>query len=327
MTIHLYKHASDLIAFKTSSLYDGFPKEQLELHNVDIHLVVFDKQEAVARCSLWWQATPAYLGHKLGLIGHYAAKTDAAAKKLLEFATSHLKEQGCTLAVGPMDGSTWRNYRFVTQGDAPPFFLEPSNPAAYPRQWQAAGFGVLANYLSALQSTIPNFPDLEKRLEGLAEKGIQIRTLNQENLSEDLEAIYHLSLKSFTNNFLYGSLDKTEFMAQYQHVLPFIRPELILLAEQNGKLLSFMFALADLSQTQRAQVVDTFIIKTIATDPELMGQGLAGTLTQLVMQKAQTLGFKKVIHALIYSNNASLNLSRKYAQTPLRRYAVFSKSL
>ncbi len=327
MTINLYKTSSDLAAFETSSLYDGFPKEQLELHKVDVHLLLFDNNEAVARCSLWWQDTAAYLEHKLGLIGHYAAQTDAAAKQLLEFATNHLKAQGCTLAVGPMDGSTWRSYRFVTQGDAPPFFLEPSNPSAYPEQWQAAGFGVFANYLSALQSDIPSFPDLEKRLEALAEKGIQIRTLNQESLTEDLEAIYNLSLKSFATNFLYNSLDKSEFIAQYQQVLPFINPELILLAEQEGNLLSFMFALPNLSQAQRSQVMDTFIIKTIATDPEFMGQGLAGTLTQLVMQKAKKLGFKNVIHALIYSDNASLKLSNKYSETLLRRYALFSKSL
>ncbi len=327
MTIKHYKSSAAMPDFETSPLYDGFLKEQLELHKVDVHLVLLENNEAVARCSLWWQATPAYLEHSLGLIGHYAAQTDAAAKQLLEFATNHLKAQGCTLAVGPMDGSTWRNYRFVTQGDAAPFFLEPSNPAAYPKQWQAAGFGVLANYLSALQSNIPSFPDLEKRLEALAAQGIQIRTLNQENLSKDLEAIYHLSLKSFANNFLYSSLDKGEFMAQYQQVLPFIKPGLILLAEQKGNLLSFMFALADLSQAQRSQVIDTFIIKTIATDPDFMGQGLAGTLTQLVMQKAQKLGFKNVIHALIYSDNASLNLSHKYAQTELRHYALFSKSL
>ena len=36
-------------------------------------------------------------------------------------------------AVGPLDGSTWRRYRLVTErGVEPPFFMEPDNPDDWP---------------------------------------------------------------------------------------------------------------------------------------------------------------------------------------------------
>src|SRR5437868_11557593 len=58
-------------------------------------------------CSLWWNDVPKLAGERLGVIGHYAARDDACASLLLENACDKLRQRGCTLAVGPMDGNTW----------------------------------------------------------------------------------------------------------------------------------------------------------------------------------------------------------------------------
>src|ERR1043166_31608 len=94
-------------------------------HAVDAHREVADATgRVVARCSLWWRRTPSLARHRVGLIGHYAASLPEAAGVLLERACGELASVGCTLAVGPMDGSSWRRYRFVTRfGTEPPFFL------------------------------------------------------------------------------------------------------------------------------------------------------------------------------------------------------------
>src|SRR5438045_3632479 len=59
---------------------------------------------AVARCSLWWRQTPAYPNNTLGYVGHYAVADPAAAPALLHNACERLRAEGCTLAVGPVDG-------------------------------------------------------------------------------------------------------------------------------------------------------------------------------------------------------------------------------
>src|SRR5262245_5279486 len=92
----------------------------------------------VGRCSLWWTGTAPHEGHQLGYIGHFAITEPAATAPLLERACRGLAGQGCTLAVGPMDGNTWQRYRFLTErGDEPTFFLEPDNPDNWPAQWTA----------------------------------------------------------------------------------------------------------------------------------------------------------------------------------------------
>src|SRR5262245_5002631 len=58
--------------------------------------------EAIGHCSLWTRNVPAYPGHRLGLIGHYAARDTAAAHRLLTHACARLAASGCTLAVGPV---------------------------------------------------------------------------------------------------------------------------------------------------------------------------------------------------------------------------------
>ena len=78
---------------------------------------------------IWWRDSAQVNGTRTGTIGHYAATNESYGRSLLEHACRELAQQGCELAVGPMDGNTWRSYRFVTErGTARPFFLEPDNP-------------------------------------------------------------------------------------------------------------------------------------------------------------------------------------------------------
>lgn len=319
--------ADDLKPYLETGIYKGFSQNTLEQQNTDVHLVLLKDNAPVARCSLWWQNTPKHQGHRVGLIGHYAAHSDEAAQVILEHALKELLKQNCTLAVGPMDGSTWHAYRFVTHGDAPPFLLEPSNPASYPKQWQEAGFEPLAEYFSALQTALPDNPNLQERIQMLAANGVTIRTLATNKLDEELIRIFDLTLQSFTNNFLYTPLAKAEFLAQYQQILPYVSPELVLMAEHEGELIAYLFALPDLAQKQRGETLDTFIIKTLVTHPKYTGQGIAGTLTALVMQRAKQLGFQNVIHALMISDNHSRKISSHYQQTELRRYTLFAKEI
>src|SRR5215831_11340545 len=94
----------------------SFDPSDLDRHQPDEHwLLLSDGREAIGHCSLWSRNVPPYPGHRLGLIGHYATRDDTAAKRLLEQACARLSENGCTLAVGPLDGSTWRRYRLISE--------------------------------------------------------------------------------------------------------------------------------------------------------------------------------------------------------------------
>jgi GNAT superfamily N-acetyltransferase len=324
----------DLERFTDLGLYQGFDATSLATHQVDSHCILLHEDEPVACCSLWWQNTPSYRAERVGLIGHYASQSDEAGAELLKQACQILIAKGCTVAIGPMDGSTWRRYRFVTESpfNAAPFFLELTNVPDYPKQWVQQGFTPLAHYTSTLQASLESDPNISKRLDKLvntrlAKTGIRFRSFNSDDIERELGAIFDISLKSFTDNFLYTPIAREEFMGSYQKLLPFAVPDLVLFAELKGEVIGYVFCIPDVSQKQRGEVLDTFIVKTLAILPEHTNKGLGTVLVDLVTRKAKELGFKKAIHALMMETNQSQTISERFGGQLLRRYTLYSRKL
>lgn len=304
------------------------PSGERAAHAPDRHVIVLDGSEVVARCSCWWTDAPQLLGDRFGIIGHYAAADRASGAAALERACEILADAGCTLAAGPMDGTTWRRYRFIVErGEAPPFFLEPDNPDDWPGHWTQSGFSPLATYTSAAVDDLAvEDARTDQAREHLESEAITVRTFDPARPDDELRRIFGLSLIAFSRNFLFTPISEAEFMTQNRAVLPFARPELILLAERGDELLGFMFAVPDMLQGRRGEAIDTVVLKTMAVHPSARGLGLGGLLMDDVQRAARRAGFSRAIHALMHEQSASLSLSARYAHT-IRRYALFSRPL
>jgi GNAT superfamily N-acetyltransferase len=281
-----------------------------------------------ARCSLWWKTVPPYPQQKLGLIGHYAVQDAESAARLLDHACQQLSEQGCTMAIAPIDGNTWRRYRLLSErGSEPSFFLEPDNPEEWCDPFRAQDFTALAHYSSSLNADLTQHDlRLERVAKRLTKLGVEVRSLNLQQFGSELEKIYRLCLISFRQNFLYTPIAFSEFAAQYSQVLPHLQPELVLMAEQDGKLVGFLFAIPDLLQARQGEKINTVIIKTVAVLPDRQYAGLGHFLVDQCQAIAHHRGYSRAIHALMHDANSSRNLSRRYAQT-IRGYTLFAKSL
>ncbi|CAN5637993.1 hypothetical protein BH10CHL1_BH10CHL1_50680 [soil metagenome] len=312
------------------------------MQQADEHWLVVGEQDVIlARCSLWWRHVPGFPSTvpasfrvewgKLGLIGHYAAQDPTAAQLLLDQACARLTTQHCTLAVGPLDGNTFRPYRLLTERTLggftrPHFFLEPDNPDAWPAQWLHNGFQPLAQYFSALGELGPPDAQMTITAQQVAAQGIQLRPVELIHFEEEIRRIYQVVSQSFRHNFLYTGIALDEFMAQYAPVRHYVQPTLALLAEQMDKPVGFIFALPDLAQAQRGEPVDTVIVKTVGVLPELSGLGVGGLLVARCQAAAYTLGYRHVIHALMFEDNISRKISERYARV-MRRYTLFGKDL
>ncbi|MEX2670764.1 MAG: GNAT family N-acetyltransferase [Phycisphaeraceae bacterium] len=289
-------------------------------------------ERLLARCSLWWSHTPALSGDrtaKVGVIGHYAAADLQAGSQLLRRACGTLRSAGCSVAIGPMNGNTWRDYRVILDDrDAAGFFLEPDSPAAWALHFQHAGFELFADYRSAVCDDLTmTDPRLERVGRRLSRQGVHLRTLRLDDLGDDLRAIHAVALEAFGGAMLYHPVTFVDFAESFQPILDKIDPSLILLAERRGETVGFCFGIPDYRQAVLPERIDTMVLKTLAVKPERSLAGLGALLMQRSHEAARERGMRRVIHAMMHAaNHRIIALSARYAQ-PMRRYGLFARKL
>ena len=306
----------------------ALPAEDFALHKPDLHLAIMDEGALTSRLSIWWKHGPQLEGQKVGAIGHYAAGSDAAATAVLDEACRVLASNGMARVVGPMNGSLWRRHRFITsRGDYPQFFLEPENPDAYPLQFEAAGF---QPFLRSTSSIVDDLTAPDERAEEIAQtlKGRQviIRPIDLQKFEQELGAIHALVSHHFDEHPLYSPMSKQAFIDKHLRARSTILPDLTLLAEVDGKLVGFIFAVPDLLQERRGHEIDTLVVRTLASAPERRYAGLGRLLLAQVHTRAADRGFRHVIHALLPESSHWESLGQRSARI-IRQYAIFLREL
>jgi hypothetical protein len=276
---------------------------------------------AQARCSLWWRTTPLHRGRRTGFIGAVESSDDDALVALLARAAERLREAGCELAVGPVDGDTWHRYRLVTASDGtPPFALEPYSPPAAVAPWRCAGFAPLETYASyrdgALAERDPRVPVLTARLHAA---GVTLRALDLDRFDDELARIHALALHSFAHAPLFAPIGLDAFTALYRPLAPLLDPRLCPVAECEGRIAGVLFALCD------PRAPETVVLKTVLRDASRRFAGLGFVLTDAARASAHGLGATRAISALQHDGNVARSLASH--AIPFRRYAVFAKEL
>ncbi len=307
--------------------------ERVALQQPDAHWGLVVDDQLVGRYSLWYQQTStlaatgasAQAAVRVGMIGHYAVADDPTiGNQLLDHACGQLAAQGCTVAIAPIDGSTWFDYRLVTEaGTEPAFWLEPDQPASWQTAFWQQGFEPIAQYRSAVNRDLTQRdPRLQTVRDRLHQLGIRWQSPQIQDWQQHLQQLYPLIDRCFAANFLYTPIPESVFITLYQSLLPQMQPELVLLAYDRDRLIGVIFALPDHRNPHLRQLV----IKTVAVLPERRYAGLGQVLVEEVQMIGDRLGYQQAIHALMHTANPSANLSDRYAQT-IRRYGLFAKAL
>ena len=146
-------------------------------------------QHGTATCNLWWTRTPFEEDHVTGYIGNLSAPSGdgSTLTVLLEKACDRLQAEGATLAVGPINGSTWGDYRLVTdlapgeQSEAAPAFPgEPPHAPDLRAALDAAGFTPWQTYRSGLVPDLGAMPEPQPQ----PSDTYALRTARTENMEQ-----------------------------------------------------------------------------------------------------------------------------------------------
>jgi hypothetical protein len=287
------------------------------------HFLFWKKAEKdVARVIIYDNPKISRLGKKTMLFGAFECVPDTEiAVDFLKNALDFAQKIGTEIVIGPMDGSTWNNYRFTLPSENPPFLLEPLNLPHYPKQWESAGFLPFETFFSqkGLISEA-NFEKLDNLLERCERRGLCFRSFDLNRARLELEKLADFNEAVFRNASFFTSISTADFVKKYEPILPIIDPDFVQMAEtEDGKLVGLVFALPDLFDSTRK----TAIIKTLARLPGPEFEGLGGVLTLLLYQKLRKKGFTHIIHALMREGNRSVNLSDSFEAGAFRQYQLF----
>ena len=299
-------------------------------------IVIFtDENNNIGGSLHLWHNRPDYNGRKTSYIGNvnihekYRKNEEQLFNKVFE----ELKKEGIEIIIGPLNGTTWNTYRYVTEkGSRRQFLLEPWNEDYSVSLFEKLGFKPLAGYISTVMEGMDSDGrrNLNKKIEKLKKfdyyKDIKVESAENKDLLTVLNKVYDLTVEAFKNNFLYSKLEKEIFLKMYLSYEDKIIKKFFKMLYLGDELIGYVFGIPDYAELGYKGKIDTIILKTIAVSPIYNGKGMGYILINSLVEEAEKEGYENVIYALMHQSNVSKNIGLLLGNM-LRKYTLFIKEL
>jgi GNAT superfamily N-acetyltransferase len=191
---------------------------------------------------------------RVGFFGFFESIDDqGVANALFEAASSWCRTLGHDVLRGPASFSVNDECGLLVQGfETPPTLMMPHNPPYYIGLLERAGF-VKAKDLWVYQGGsedryIPVPERLARATELIRQRqGITLRPLNMKDFEGEIERIKELYNSAWEKNWGFVPMTDHEIDHLAEQFKPVVIPELVPMAEKDGKLIGFGIALPDLN--------------------------------------------------------------------------------
>lgn len=228
---------------------------------------------------------------------------------LLAEAESILRKLGCREAVGPLDGSTFFNYRCTLRGGEP----LPLEPAASPEVWRSAGYREDARYVSVFE------PNGERVCRARTPPpGWCLRNVDPARFDDELRAMYRVSLSAFESAWRYQPISFELFRLLYEPFRGRFDPRWVWAVDDPaGVMQGYFFNFV---------AGDVVIAKTLALHRDAHGKGISWPMVAAMHQRARDAGLRGCVHHLMHESAVSTVFGSKESKV-IRRYALYRKAL
>ena len=301
-----------------------------------LEIVIFNDESNIVIGSLYlWHNRPDYNGRKTSYIGNVNIyeKYRKDEEQLFNKVFEELKKEGIETIIGPLNGTTWNTYRYVTEkGNGRPFLLEPWNEDYSVSLFEKLGFKHLARYISTVMEGMNSDgrKNLNKKIEKLKKfdyyEDIRVESAENKDLLTVLNKVYDLTVEAFKNNFLYSELEREIFLKMYMSYEDKIIKKFFKMLYLGDELIGYVFGIPNYTELGYKGKIDTIILKTIAVSPEYNGKGMGYILINSLIEEAEKEGYENVIYALMHESNVSKNIGLLLGNM-LRKYTLFIKEL
>jgi len=260
---------------------------------------------------------------KTALIGNIEFVSEKASKALLNCAAQEGDSLQAQYLIGPMNGSTWNNYRFMTECTRS-FFGNHAAENDKINVFRDFGFVPIANYYSSIDYDLEskNTQITQSAIE-LQEQGMMMRSIRLSEYENELRKLYDFNLLAFQRNAFYSPIDWEEFRSKYIEIKQLINEDFVLIAEDSEKnIIGFVFCYDNFHSNEKE-----LIVKTIARHPDAQWRGMGQVLAQKIVSTAKQRGYKAMIHAFLIDEGTSTALSQSYHGEVISHYSLYAYKL
>ncbi len=192
-----------------------------------------------------------------GFFGYFECLPDVAvAEGLLDAAACWLKERGIEIMRGPMNPSTNDECGFLLEGfDSPPMIMMTYTKPYYLEYMEQCGLSKAKDLYAYI--TIVNDVAVAERLERLSQgvhkriPGLSVRHADMKQFDRELEIVKNIYNTAWSKNWGFVPMTDEEINSMAKRLKPLIVPELLIIAEVDGKPAAFFMVVPDYNQVLR----------------------------------------------------------------------------
>jgi GNAT superfamily N-acetyltransferase len=193
-------------------------------------------------------------GDQVGFFGFFECIDDRpVADALLTAAADWCRALGHDVLRGPASFSVNDECGLLVDGfDTPPTLMMPHNPRYYVPLLERAGFAKAKDLWVYQGGSEERYVPVPERLARATElirqrQGITLRALNMKDFEGEVERIKELYNSAWEKNWGFVPMTEREIDHLAEQFKPVVIPELVPMAEKDGKLIGFGIALPDLN--------------------------------------------------------------------------------
>lgn len=251
----------------------------------------------------------------IGFFGFYESIDDIeVAKELFAAAAKWNREKGYPAMRGPLNFSVNQEAGLLIDGfDTPPMVMMLHGKPYYQRLFEECGMKKTMD-LYAYLAEKREIPKMVEKMAKLIEKrsGVKIHSLRKDKkgLKEDIETVFEIYTKAWQYNWGNVPMTKAEFDNIVAELLPIADPDLVFIAEADGKPVGFSLAMPNYNEVLKAmggRVNPITIIKALIAKSKIR---TARVITMGVIKEYQGRGIDTLMHYYSYKNGLPKGLYR-----------------
>lgn len=303
--------------------------------------------EAVGRIGACFDPALAERAAGTGAVGFFDATDDAAvARPLFDAAAAWLRAEDCRTARGPLNYSIHDTAGVLVEGfDTPPTIDTTWNPPYYDGLWRGAGFVGAQDMIGVQAAVKTHGPERGRRFaERARRRGVLVRPLDRKRFDAEVEAIRAVYNRAWDANWGHVPIPADEFAYKAQDLKMVLDPDLVRIAEVDGRVVGFLLGLPDLNVAIRRsrgrllpwgwwrllrarRTCDRCRIVALGVEP---GYRVRGVEIAMLMDSYTTFGerYRWTEASWVLADNAAMiNGLAVHGYTPYKRWRMYEKPL